>query len=241
MPAESFLRSGRLSSDYLAMSRPSGQTGIIKPDSGPHQLFNDPVYLPRAGDEQAPEWVPLGDPASGGRLHPDLFRFLGAMFTTAQSYRDNTQSLLPSYRERVVQIRLQEDEGGLNLNMPAATVKKIADHGRQAGAILRDRFDFAEHQWVRYRVLLAELEKNLGHMRSVVSERKPFWLGELGDRAWCADESHRFAYPRPEAWFRTATARLEQLLAVAESWGDTALFQEAPPEPRPDLRVVPSG
>lgn len=241
LPAESFVKGGRLSSDYLAMARPSGQIGIIKEDPGPRSQFNDPVYLPRAGDEQAPEWVPLGDAESGGRDHPDLFRFLGATFATAQSYRDNSQSLLPSYRERVVQIRMQEDEGGLNLNMPAATVQRIAEHGRQAGAVLREQFNFAEHQWVRYRVLLAELEKNLGHMRSVVMERKPFWLGELGTQAWPADQTRRFAYARPEAWFKTATTRLEQLLAVAESWGDSALFQEEPPEPRPDLRVVPSG
>ena len=31
LPAESFLKGGRVSSDYLAMSRPSGQIGIIKP------------------------------------------------------------------------------------------------------------------------------------------------------------------------------------------------------------------
>jgi hypothetical protein len=94
---------------------------------------------------------------------------------------------------------------------------------------------------VRYRVLLAELERNLGHMRSVVTERKEFWLGDLGARAWCPDDARRYAYPRPEAWFKTATLRLEQLLQVAESWSDLALFQESPPEPRPDLRVVPAG
>ncbi|MEO8029697.1 MAG: hypothetical protein ABJC74_04725 [Gemmatimonadota bacterium] len=241
LPPESFVAGGRVSSDYMAMSRPSGQVPTGPPDDGTHTLFNDPVYLPRAGDEQAPEWVPLGDAQTGGRRHPDLFQFLGAIFTTAQNYRDNAQSLLPSYRERVIQIRLKDDEGGLNLNMPAATIQRIADHGRMAGAVLRDRFDFSEHQWVRYRVLLAELERNLGTMGSVVEADRAFWLGDLGKRAWCVEPALRYAYPRPEDWFKTASDRLAQLLSVSDSWGTTALFQEAPPAPRPALRVVPVG
>ena len=38
--------------------------------------------------------------------------FARAIFSSAQNYRDNTQSRLPSYRERVVQVRLNEDEAG---------------------------------------------------------------------------------------------------------------------------------
>ncbi len=240
LPAEGFEGAGRVSNDYLAMSRPSGQATAIDHADLPHNLFNEPVYLPRAGDEQAPEWAPLGDPAGGGRHHPDLFRFLGAVFTTAQNYRDNTQSLLPSYRERVVQIRLKEDEGGLNLDMPTATIERIVSHGRKAGDVLREHFNFAEHQWVRYRVLLAELERNLGQMRTVISERRRFWLDDLGPLAWGADEAHRFAYARPGDWFQASSKRLEELLAVAEGWSGSAHFEESPPAPRPELRVVPT-
>jgi hypothetical protein len=78
------------------------------------------------------------DPASRN----NLLKFLTAIFATAQNYRDNSQSLLPSYRERVVQVRLEEGEGGLNLAMDSKTIAKIVDKGDRAGEVLCDGFDF---------------------------------------------------------------------------------------------------
>lgn len=57
--------------------------------------------------------------------------FARAIFSSAQNYRDDTQSRLPSYRERIVQVRLDEDEGGLNLNMPEETIREIEGKGKK--------------------------------------------------------------------------------------------------------------
>lgn len=239
LPEEGFVDgSDRVQERYIALAPTDGDGTSYQPGRDRRSLFYHAVYLPRAGDEQAPEWVPLGDPADPAR-HPSLAKFLGAIFTTAQNYRDNTQSLLPSYRERVVQIRLRDDEGGLNLAMDAATIRNIVAKGKLAGTVLRGHFNFPEHQWVRLRQLLAELERNLTGMRGVIEEGRSFWLERLGPVQWGSETERRFAYAQPEAWFREAVVRLEALMDVAATWSEAPLLEQQPPEPRAELRMMP--
>ena len=68
--------------------------------------------------------------AAQGRLGPfraitSLPGFLGAIVATMQNWRDSQQCRLPGYRERIVRIALQPDEGGLNLNMPPDKVAAV--------------------------------------------------------------------------------------------------------------------
>lgn len=70
------------------------------------------------------------------------------------------QSRLPGYQERIVQIRLRKEEGGLNLGMEPELMKCMMKRGRRAGELLINRFDFNKHQWVRLVLLLSLLEKN---------------------------------------------------------------------------------
>src|SRR5439155_20493758 len=95
------------------------------------------VSLPRADTLLDPEWQEFNRPLD----------FLQVIFSTAQNYRDSMQSRLPSYRERVVQIRLKKDEGGLNLNIDPDTIKAVVEKGIQAGEIL-GAFNFEHHRWV---------------------------------------------------------------------------------------------
>lgn len=88
--------------------------------------------------------------------------FLWAIVDTAMNYRDNLQAQLPSYRERIVQVPLRKDEGGLNLRMADEVIAGIQEKGRKAGAALTGEFDFEQHRWVRFRVLAAHLEQELG-------------------------------------------------------------------------------
>jgi len=39
---------------------------------------------------------------------------------------DNTQLQVPGYRDRVVHVYVDKDEGGLNLNMPPQYVKRLS-------------------------------------------------------------------------------------------------------------------
>jgi len=69
--------------------------------------MTDDVYLPRTCDRSRPQWNSIDQ----------LPAFLGSIFESARNYRDTLQSMLPSYSERIVQVWLDPDEGGMNLTM----------------------------------------------------------------------------------------------------------------------------
>lgn len=181
------------------------------------------IYLPRANETGWPQWNPVeGLPA-----------FVGAIFSTAQNFRDNMQTRLPSYRERIVQIWLEPHEGGLNLAMSKETIQGIEDKGRQAGEKL-SQFDFQQHRWVRFLVLMAELEKG---------------LFQLDEALTPADVEQLFKSAVECKWYRQnkwspsqhaeAVSRLEKLSALVSAWNGKKLFSEHPPLPESVLRIAP--
>ncbi len=196
------------------------------------------VILPRANEALPPGWVPIDG----------LAGFAGAILATAQNYRDNTQAALPSYRDRVVQVRLAAHEGGLNLAMPPATRAAIAAKGRQAGDTLLREFDFDHHRWVRCQVLLNQLEANLHAMRATF-DREDY--AALFDAAPAA--ARAFPYPRTGPWRAEALRHLAALRALDEAllaedaawrqahaeWAGEDFFAHDTPRPVPVLRVVP--
>ncbi len=200
--------------------------------------FFKPVYLPRAGDAQAPEWSPMRQKADGPFAH--IARFLWSIFGSAQSYRDNSQSMLPSYRERIVRVRLKDTEGGLNLAMPESTIGEVMRKGEEAGTVLRDHFDMRQHQWVRYRVIMAKLESNLKKIDEILSAPTPsgksYWMDELPERQMADDD---FPYRCDVAWCGEARVRMSAIQDLMRNWGNDHLFDEAPPLPTPILRVTP--
>lgn len=104
-------------------------------------------------------------PASGFAA---LFGFAAAAFDTARSWADETQLSLPGFRDRIVRVKQTRAEGGMNLFMDAATIDLLAERGRAAARAMIDQFNqprypvraptatgWENHQWVRYRALLA--------------------------------------------------------------------------------------
>ena len=137
------------------------------------------VYLPKPDEVAAAEWRPIDG----------LDQMFWAIFYTAKNHRTNALTELPGYRERIITIRLTETEGGLNLNMPPNVVGKIAKYGTQAATMLVERFcgevpqdgtdplpmntpglQLDLHRWVRLRVALAHLERELRTVRNVLRE-----------------------------------------------------------------------
>ena len=84
--------------------------------------------------------------------------FAAGLLDTMQYWADNAQSTLPGYRDRIVQVRLRADEGGMNLQMPDAVVRRAAEKGRQAAELLRRRFDFDDHRWIRYLTVIGRMQ-----------------------------------------------------------------------------------
>ncbi|MDP1718018.1 MAG: hypothetical protein Q8L40_08055, partial [Burkholderiales bacterium] len=119
-------------------------------------------WLPTAEDNVPSEWQAIHDPVVGMAEPSSVLKFALGIIKTMQNYRDNMQAALASYRERIVQVRLQPGEGGLNLNMPPANVEKIIMKGNRAGILLRDYFELRHHQWARLRVLVSRLEQAFG-------------------------------------------------------------------------------
>lgn len=104
----------------------------------------------------------------------DLAGFASAIFRSAQVWHDNAYLRLPGYRDRVVEIWLNKNEGGMNLNMPEETIRSLIERGNQAGIQLRARFlnrQTAEklswdcHRWTRLRSALAGLAVYLNRFK----------------------------------------------------------------------------
>jgi len=66
--------------------------------------------------------------------------FLGSIFGTMQNWNDNMLSRMPGVRDRVVRVRLLDDEGGMNLNMEEGLILNIAGRGKEAARRLIRRF-----------------------------------------------------------------------------------------------------
>ena len=128
------------------------------------------VYLPvRYEDGFGERWSAFGQPGAGAT---QLVRFAGAIASAMQNWTDNTLARMPGVRDRVVRVRLNSTEGGLNLNMSAALIDEVASRGEQAAELLVQRFadtptgsdvrqlpgGWDQHRYVRLATLLQMLE-----------------------------------------------------------------------------------
>lgn len=196
-------------------------------DTGDADPYARDVYLPRPDETLPPEWIPIAG----------LGDLLWNMFTTAQNYRDNMQAMLPGYRERIVQIRLTDDEGGLNLDMPKETIEAVVGKGEEAGDKLHRYFKMEQHQWVRFRVLMKQMEKSLYDLRAAMTSGS-FYAATLRARPL----NPTYPYQRQDTWLDDASKRLDDIgraIDAIQQMKPEVLFSEDPPQPEPVLRVTP--
>ena len=167
--------------------------------------------------------------------------FFGQILNAARNWRDNMQAELPGYRDRICQIRLSGEEGGLNLNMPAPVVDRLVQRGADAGAEVTnpERFDWNQHRIVRYWTMMQMLQQSLG----------PLGFGRPG--VYEGEHPGRFAFhkvvrewldtgtgPSPPlpAWWVAALPASDAVYGLADTWPD---FDVEAPTPKPTLRIVP--
>jgi predicted acylesterase/phospholipase RssA len=185
------------------------------------------IYLSQANEPPVQVWAEISK----------LSDFIRAIWLTAQNYRDNTQSMLPSYRERVVQVRLDKAEGGLNLSMDKKIIKRVMEKGEIAGEKIVNDFKLEHHQWVRFQVLMGLLETELKNMEKVLQDNS--FNCETLVKEQQQDEKDKYPYRRSEAWCDEALARVKYLQDFVKVWGDVSLIDEETPRPDPVLRVTP--
>ncbi|NOT61498.1 MAG: hypothetical protein HOP19_14875 [Acidobacteria bacterium] len=196
-----------------------------------------PVYMPTSN---------RGGLLSGFNAIVSTGDFLKSVVGAMQNWNDNMQLPLPGYRDRIVHICLDEaTEGGLNLNMSDAVIRKVAARGELAAAELIQRYamnaaletNWDNHRWVRFRSTLAQLETLLQEFHAAY-EHDPTYAAMLAREDDAPPNSYRW---KTEKQFKFAETLIEELLTVARKLQDPATpsLQDGAPNPMPELRVRP--
>lgn len=132
--------------------------------------------------------------------------FAMAILDTAKDWQDTLQAGLPGYRDRNVEILLDEEEGGLNLRMPADRIAAMGGYGKRAAELLMDNFDFDEHRYVRALATYPKVESALAAVRRAC-EDDPGYIDLLANYP-----SGRYRGV-PDAWRRDTLAPFVQRLS----------------------------
>lgn len=182
--------------------------------------------------------VVLPTEAGSGRLlptHPapsSLGAFAMSLFDSAKDWQDSLQSILPGYRERIVNVNLNADEGGMNLQMPPDTIRLLTDLGWKAGTAIDRDFDLNEHRWRRYLVEIQSIDTLL------VRFARSYDLTELGGGA--------LPYPKlatdyaPSSFKGLTKAQRAYLKAKAETIAETGRSLAAMAKPAQIDERMPS-
>jgi predicted acylesterase/phospholipase RssA len=204
------------------------------------------VWMPRRNrDGRVREWQPIA--AASPQLA--LVSFFHQILQTGTSWRDNAYLVAPGYVDRVSHIFLADREGGLNLDMDAPTIARLARRGAAAAQLLLDRYagppvegvelSWDNHRWVRYRGLMEFVQLLLARIGEQYDETHfdPRTYRDLVLRAGRSrPTSYRFSARQRNAAKRGAV-RLAMLHA---QWRDDAVdFASGGPRPGPELRITP--
>ena len=177
-----------------------------------------------------------------------MLAFGRSIIDTARSWVDQSQLVMPGYRDRIVTIYHDKAEGGMNLAMPPQVVTDLATRGEAGAAKLVERFAGVEpgkkpakgwdnQRWIRFRTTTAGLNAWLTKFQDRYMADAPGatpYVDLAGPDADATLPSYRFDKDSRAA----VNARTVQLLDMATAWNDNAMSDRAP-RPRPLLRLVP--
>lgn len=165
--------------------------------------------------------------------------FVTSMVRTMQNWADTTQITLPGFRDRVVEVRVDSTQGGLNLQMTDETIMLLASRGEDA-AVALDAFDLDLHQWVRYRSAMSSLSEVLDKMADRYTSVPPDGDGYQEFLRRYGPNAAAFRHVDLAAVTADAAATAA-LMRLAQSWTALNYPLNAPelPDPRPQLRPTP--
>jgi predicted acylesterase/phospholipase RssA len=188
---------------------PEGEPGLTKT---PPIVFGDKPRLP--------SFTTVGN----------VFTFVRQILNAALNWRDSVQAEMPGFRDRVCEIRLTRDEGGLNLNMPPEVIQAIERKGELAARAILDGFDWNRHRFVRYLTFGQAVQKDLD------AAKQPFAALSREVPVLSPDWEPYYEGHQPPWWdeARAATGKL-----LYDVTGTPDLEAHAP-QPPGDLRIRPS-
>ncbi|ULA60513.1 MAG: PNPLA domain-containing protein [Nitrospira sp.] len=209
----------------------------------------NPIFLPSKYDQGYGErWNRFAEET---KSVSKLGGFISAIVGTMQNWNDNSLARMPGVRDRVARVRLNEKEGGMNLNMEAGLILNIAERGVQATGELLRRFapspdgqqaeGWDEHRFVRLHVLLAMLEARSPGLVSALSST----CGHATDFSTLLNSMMNGK--RPPGYEEPMTKeQCQELQNFVKALRDLAVYLATPaqtipfkPIPKPELRVRP--
>ncbi len=180
-----------------------------------------------------------------------LAGFARAIFDAMQNWQDNAQAKMPGFRDRIAHIGLAAGEGGLNIDMTQDEVTEIARIGAEAGDLLAERFalgsreklNWENHRWVRFRSAMASLEKLLERLGPrLAPEFEPPRCGDenfaaLVERGAGSLPSYPWGSPEQQ---EEAIRTVRLVVKLADDCGkEQGRLSAGAPEPMPELRARP--
>lgn len=197
------------------------------------------VFLPKNNNQG---WQPRYTSIAARAALIEIFNFVFSIIATMQNWRDLIQSRAPGHRDRIVQVPLFPDEGGLNLNMPQPVLDSVVRKGGEAGEKLVEEFKFNNQYWVRWRNVAAGVQQYY----------KDFAVGAgapISDSYKDAYLSAKDGSPQPPSYsFNNNESKKEAQLLFEKMKNEGARWSklDAPdlarraPEPEARLRIVPT-
>lgn len=154
-----------------------------------------------------------------------------------QNWSDNTMVTQRGYAERVVEIRLRPDEGGMNLDMDEELILTLVLRGAEAGDELLT-FDWDAHRVIRYRAAMSRLSESFEEFRA--SWGTLDYAGLID--TYPAKKAGASSYLGGPTWRAKDTTATTNLVEVVDQWqadGWPALRADRP-RPSPVIRWGPS-
>ncbi len=156
-------------------------------------------------------WRPDFDAGTNPRVRviDGVGTFAGALRDAVQNWQDNRQVAQRGYADRVVSIRLDGNEGGMNLRMPEKTVLRLVARGAEAGDKLLE-FDWDTHRRVRYRIATGSAHGRTGAARPRVRR---------GEATSCCSTPSATSMGGGVTYFKSRTLAAEGLAGDAAAAG----------------------
>lgn len=225
----------------------------VKLEGFPKGYSQDPdnrIYMPfRNVEGRADGWNRFDDKRGFERFKG----FVSALVDSMMSWNDNTLSKIPGYRDRIVRVRLKEDEGGMNLTMDDDKIEILSNLGEYAAEEILERFvreqpvgpdnevmGWENHRWVRLRSLVAILEQAIPALRAVAEIAPP---GAPGYRDQVSAAMGRNPDQNPlqdAAQIALVLKAIEGISSIAEVLQRTPETRSSAPQPLPSLRIRPN-
>lgn len=232
--------------DPLLPKRPTFAINLIYGEKA--DLPRERVTLPtRAGDGILEPWCRL---SRDSKTHGSISGFLGVIAGTMQNWTDNSMLRIPGFRDRIVHLHLTHDEGGMNLHMSSEQIEQLAEWGRMAGVMLRQRFtkigakgsqlSWDSHRWTRFRTAMYVLQEQLEELVETYEAPAPpstkSYLDLILRKGTEHPASYRWSKMREQRVLAEQTmVRLKDLIGLWQ--GSSVGFRDdKAPHPRTDLQ-----